>query len=58
MVEPSNDRQIPITLAERYDKYRADVQQVVTRGIEHPCYELKRSATISRESLADRLDPL
>jgi len=43
-------------LAERFDRYRVAVQQVVERGIEHPSYELKRAVTISKENLADRLD--
>ena len=56
MADPTDGKKLPITLAERFDQYRVDVQQIVTRGIEHPRYELKRSATISRDNLADRLD--
>lgn len=56
MAERVQDNRLPVTLAERFDHYCAEVQQIVTRGIEHPRFELKRSATISREQLADRLD--
>jgi hypothetical protein len=56
MAESGQQNISPITLAERFDRYRVAVQQVVERGIEHPSYELKRAATISKENLADRLD--
>jgi hypothetical protein len=56
MAEHDQDNRLPTTLAERFEKYRTEVQQIVTRGLEHPRYELKRSATISREQLPDRLD--
>ena len=46
----------PVTLADRFDAYRIDIEGIVTRGIEHANYELKRSATISKDNLADRLD--
>jgi hypothetical protein len=46
----------PDNLADRFDRYCAEVHQVVIRGIEHPRFELKREATISRDNLADRLD--
>jgi hypothetical protein len=32
------------TLAERFDQYKAEIQDIVTRGIEHPKYELKRES--------------
>src|SRR5712664_1745791 len=56
MAESSPENRSPVTLAERFDRYRAAVQQVVERGIEHPSYELKRAVTISKENLPDRLD--
>ncbi len=56
MAESGQENRSPITLAERFDRYRAAVQQVVERGIEHPSYELKRTVTISKENLPDRLD--
>ena len=55
MPDPA-DPKLPITLAQRFDRYREEVQQIVSRGIEHPRYELKRCATVARENLADRLD--
>jgi hypothetical protein len=56
MAEPIQKDRLPVTLAERFDRYRVEVQQIVVRAIEHPRYELKRFVTISRENLADRLD--
>ena len=56
MAESTQENRSPLTLAERFDSYRAAVQQVVERGIEHPTYELKRAVTISKDNLADRLD--
>src|SRR5208282_5760444 len=54
--DPSQNNGPPGTLSERFDRYRREIQEIVARGIEHARYELKRSATISRENLADRLD--
>lgn len=56
MAESGQENRSPITLAERFDRYRVAVQQVVERGIEHSSYELKRTVTISKDNLADRLD--
>ena len=56
MAEFTQENRAPITLAERFDRYCAEVEQIVSRGIEHPRFELKRSATIARDKLADRLD--
>src|SRR6266436_7211142 len=56
MAESGQENRSPITLAERFDRYRVAVQQVVERGIEHPSYELKRAVTLSKDKLADRLD--
>jgi hypothetical protein len=56
MAEPTNPDRSPVTLAERFDSYKSEVEQIVVRGIEHPSYELKRCATVSRDNLADRLD--
>lgn len=56
MAESAESEKSPVALTQRFDTYRAEIEQIVTRGIEHPNYELKRSATISRESLAERLD--
>jgi hypothetical protein len=43
------------TLTQRVDRYKAEVEGIVARGIEHPNCELKRSAAPSG-SLADRSD--
>jgi hypothetical protein len=56
MAEPSEPEKVSVPLAARFDRYRVEVEEIVARGIEHPSYELKRSATIARESLADRLE--
>jgi hypothetical protein len=56
MAESGQENRSSIALAERFDRYRVAVQQVVERGIEHPSYELKRAVTISKDNLADRLD--
>jgi hypothetical protein len=56
MAEPRKTIRAPITLAERFDKYKADIEGIVARGIEHSQYELTRSATIVRENLAERLE--
>jgi hypothetical protein len=56
MAEPLETAGPVVPLAERFDRYRAEIEQIVTRGIEHARCELKRSAAISRDSLADRLD--
>jgi hypothetical protein len=56
MAERAEAERSPVTLAERFDSYRSSIEQNVARGIEHPTFELKRSATISRDSLPDRLD--
>jgi hypothetical protein len=46
----------PDTLTQRVDRYKAEVEGIVARGIEHPNCELKRSAAPSGGSLADRSD--
>ncbi len=56
MAKSIPDNRPAITLAERFDQYCTEVEQIVSRGIEHPRFELKREVTISRENLADRLD--
>ena len=44
----------PDTLTQRVDRYKAEVEGIVARGIEHPNCELKRSAAPNGGSLADR----
>src|ERR1700733_6335832 len=56
MAGPREVDKSPVTVADRFDSYRIEVEKIVTRGIEHANYELKRSATISKDDLADRLD--
>src|SRR5215510_5925710 len=56
MAESGQENRSPITLAERFDRYRAEIPKIVERGIEHPNCELKRAATIAKENLPDRLD--
>ena len=43
-------------LPERFDTYCKTVEGIVLRGIEHPACELKRSVTLSKDDLTDRLD--
>lgn len=43
-------------LSSRIEEYRVEAQKIVARGIEHPCWELKRGLSIAREELKDRLD--
>jgi hypothetical protein len=56
MAGPGEIDKIPVTVADRFDAYRIEIEKIVTRGIEHPNYELKRTVTISKDNLADRLD--
>lgn len=44
------------SLPMRFDGFGATVEGIVLRGIEHPACELKRSVTLSKENLTDRLD--
>jgi len=46
----------PDTLTQRVDRYKAEVEGIVARGIEHPNCELKRLATPSGGTLADRAE--
>jgi hypothetical protein len=56
MAESIPENRPPVTLAERFDQYCIEIEQIVRRGIEHPRFELKREVAISRDNLADRLD--
>jgi len=56
MTEEENGAKLPVTLAERVARYRIEVERIVGLGIEHPQFELKRSVTIRKEDIADRLD--
>lgn len=49
----SND---PVALPQRFDEYAHTVEGIVLRGIEHPLCELKRTLSLDRGDLGDRLD--
>jgi hypothetical protein len=40
----------------RFDIFAQTVEGIVLRGIEHPACELKRTVTLSKDNLTDRLD--
>src|SRR5712672_2561288 len=44
------------SLSTRFDGFGTTVEGIVLRGIEHPACELKRSVTLSKDDLTDRLD--
>jgi hypothetical protein len=46
----------PISLSDRFDTFAKTVEGIVLRGIEHPACELKRTVTLSKDDLADRLE--
>ncbi|WP_353071411.1 hypothetical protein [Tunturiibacter gelidiferens] len=46
----------PSSLSERILIYCNEVQMLIDEGVEHPRYEFKRTLTITRENLNDRLD--
>jgi hypothetical protein len=50
-IEPSDSGQP----SERVEKYRKEVQALVKQGGEQPSFEFKRSASLKRENLEDRL---
>jgi hypothetical protein len=52
----STDPGLANALPERFDGYAKTVEGIVLRGIEHPACELKRSVTLSKDDLTDRLD--
>ena len=57
MVDEPNDRQgTPPALSERLQKCLVEIQTLVRQGVEHPRFEFKRTASIAREDLEDRLD--
>ena len=53
---PSRDPTDAAALPERFDGYGKIVEGIVLRGIEHQACELKRSVTLSKDDLTDRLD--
>jgi hypothetical protein len=46
----------PASLPQRFDEYARTIEGIVLRGIEHPSCELKRTLTLDRGELGDRLD--
>ena len=46
----------PVSLPQRFDEYAHTVEGIVLRGIEHPLCELKRTLSLDRGDLGDRLD--
>jgi hypothetical protein len=52
----STDPSLAAALPERFDSYAKTVEGIVLRGIEHPACELKRSVTLSKDDLTDRLE--
>jgi hypothetical protein len=57
MAEESEKKQeARSTLSERVAEYRREIQALVKEGVEHPKFEFKRSCSISRDNLDDRLD--
>jgi hypothetical protein len=51
-----NHREPEAALSERIERYRREIQSLIKQGIEHPQFEFKRTCSISRENLDDRLD--
>jgi hypothetical protein len=52
---PRNPDDAP-SLPERAASLAADIERIVLNGLEHPTHELKRTVTLSKNDLADRLD--
>src|SRR5271157_1092590 len=55
MPDPMNPHNA-LSLAHRFDIFAQTVEDIVLRGIEHPACELKRTVTLSKDALTDRLD--
>src|SRR5208337_2101970 len=51
-----NDQKPEGALSERVEQYRREIQSLIKQGVEHPRFEFKRSCSISRDNLDDRLD--
>src|SRR6266536_338682 len=57
MAQGTENKQDPEgTLSERVEQYRREIQSLIEQGVEHPRFEFKRSCSISRDNLDDRLD--
>jgi hypothetical protein len=55
MPDPTNPDGV-MSLSQRFDTFAQTVEGIVLRGIEHPACELKRTVTLSKDDLTDRLD--
>lgn len=56
MPEKQQNEQVPPKLSARIETHRVEAQALVKQGGEQPNYEYKRSVTLGRDSLEDRLD--
>jgi hypothetical protein len=58
MAQETGDKPEPqaAALSERIKEYCQELQSLIAQGIEHPRFEFKRSSSISRDNLDDRLD--
>jgi hypothetical protein len=54
--ETENSQRPDGALSERVEQYRREIQSLVEQGVEHPRFEFKRSCSISRDNLGERLD--
>jgi len=53
---PGEKQEAEATLSDRIQAFRREIQSLVAQGAEHPRFEFKRSCSIIRENLDDRLD--
>jgi hypothetical protein len=56
MAQGQDHSEAPPALSDRIKEFCREIQRLITQGIEHPRFEFKRSCSISRENLDDRLD--
>jgi len=54
--ETANGQEPEGALSDRVEQFRREIQSLINQGVEHPRFEFKRSCSISRENLDDRLD--
>jgi hypothetical protein len=54
--EPKAKESSPPALSERLQRCLTEIRSLVRQGVEHPRFEFKRAASISREDFDDRLD--
>jgi hypothetical protein len=51
-----DDQEPRAALSERIEGYRREIQSLIKQGVENPQFEFKRSCSITRDNLDDRLD--